>query len=707
MAFDNSKYDVEIAGVGYRIDNYRKSEAEAFIPRLGSGTQSESEFDLLRSRSIEDFSGGMLQRAWKDDHAYFGSENLYPIYGDAVLYPVPTLSPSTAITTNKSNVTATCVTDKYFFVAVVTFNTPTTTLYRIDKSGTKTAMTLPASLSSRTISSMVVWKNQLWIACYGNYSMWYMDLGGTSAAEVTGGPTPAGLQRLAVYQGQLYGTAGDVTDMNAVLYKYAGDTTTKAFTNVGDTGFRYNDNSVYSSLFVFNGRLYLTRSEGMWAYDGIRLAPIDDNVKNADPNNYRYPTVLKGYLYYFMSDGFYRFNGSMIEKLYDVSEVGFPVDVCNGKNRLWLVYRNSADSGSSRYDKSMGYNYSTGTVQNGRVACYDGKAMFTYARTTNEGKPALPDVNNQGENSGIAWFNDQIYVFTYYTKNTPGLHFQQSTNELANTGSISWRLITSIFDADFAMIDKNIDNIELVIDGDAPADETINIEYRVTGFSDDSGWTTLGTIKTQSKLKEYVYSQIPAGLKFKKIQFRFTATTTAGYGLKKLIFRYLLVPDMKWQWNFTVNAFGDNPIEPLMLKDGKPSSQAVSSLRGTVYDSRITGIPIPYTDIDQFDLNGAHNNSVTTITLNSTAMLKNAGFVKIDDEVIRYTGKTATTLTGCTRGQLGTVAASHADNAAVFAHYRVLVRKIQQERIEMDDSDLDRQEDKSKPSQIALIFQEV
>ena len=128
MAFDNSKYDVEIAGVGYRIDNYRKSEAEAFIPRLGSGTQSESEFDLLRSRSIEDFSGGMLQRAWKDDHAYFGSENLYPIYGDAVLYPVPTLSPSTAITTTKSNVTATCVTDKYFFVAVVTFNTPTTTL---------------------------------------------------------------------------------------------------------------------------------------------------------------------------------------------------------------------------------------------------------------------------------------------------------------------------------------------------------------------------------------------------------------------------------------------------------------------------------------------------------------------------------------------------------------------------------------------------
>ena len=76
MSFDNLKYDLELAGVGLRVENYRKSEADTFIPRLGSGSQTESEFDLLRSRSIVDFSGGMLQRAWQDDHAYFGSESL-------------------------------------------------------------------------------------------------------------------------------------------------------------------------------------------------------------------------------------------------------------------------------------------------------------------------------------------------------------------------------------------------------------------------------------------------------------------------------------------------------------------------------------------------------------------------------------------------------------------------------------------------------
>lgn len=163
---------------------------------------------------------------------------------------------------------------------------------------------------------------------------------------------------------------------------------------------------------------------------------------------------------------------------------------------------------------------------------------------------------------------------------------------------------------------------------------------------------------------------------------------------------------MRWQWTFVANCFGDNPVEPLMLKDGTQSTQAVSLLRGLIYDSRLTATPVGLTDIDQFDLNGAHNNSVTTITLNSTAMLKNSGFVKIDDEIIRYESKTSTLLQSCTR-VLGTTAASHSDNAAVFAYYRALVRKLQQEQIIMDDSDLDRTEDKSKPSQIALVLQEV
>lgn len=711
MSFLNNKYDLEINNTGLRIENYRKSELAAFIPRLGAGTQSESEFDLLKSKSIEDFMGGMLQREWKDDHSIFGSENLVPIYDDGVVYPVKDLVGATTLSATKFTVTAWAQVKGTLYLALNhnLAGTPYNSVKAIDSAGTVTSITLPASLANETsgITSMAIWNNQLWVSQGYNGStgrMAYMTVGGSSLTEI--GTVGQSLYRLCVFQGSLYGTgAGSGGDLGVTVYKYTGTTSAKAISSVGTVGKNADDYS--HQLFVFNGRMMLTRNDGLYAYDGIRLSPVDDASSNTSDKNYRFPTTLKGYLYYWMYDGMYRFNGSMIEKLYDISEVGFPVDVTAGKNRLWIVYSNSAYSGSSRYDKSMGYDYSSGTAINGRVAIYDGKAMFTYGRTSNDGKPGTEDVSGQGENNKIVWFNDKIYVFTYYSKTNLGLFFSGSTNELAATGTQSWKIITSIFDGDFAMVNKAIENIELVIDGDAGSDESITLEYRTTGFNGSTGWTALGTIKTQSQLQEYVFRSIPAGLKFKKIQFRFSATTTLGYGFRKLIFRYLLVPDFKWQWNFTVNAFGDNPVEPLMLKDGSQSTQKVSVLRGLLYDARAQGIPIGLTDIDQLDLNGAHNNSVTTITINTTALLKSSGFVKIDDEVIRYTGKTSTTLTGCERASLGTVAASHADNAPVFAYYRALVRTIQQERIEMDDSDLDRTEDNSKPSHIAVVLQEV
>ena len=58
--------------------------------------------------------------------------------------------------------------------------------------------------------------------------------------------------------------------------------------------------------------------------------------------------------------------------------------------------------------------------------------------------------------------------------------------------------------------------------------------------------------------------------------------------------------------------------------------------------------------------------SATSVTVDSAASFSNSGFVKIDDEIMEYTAKTSTTLTGLIRGALGTTAATHADNATVI-----------------------------------------
>jgi hypothetical protein len=65
-------------------------------------------------------------------------------------------------------------------------------------------------------------------------------------------------------------------------------------------------------------------------------------------------------------------------------------------------------------------------------------------------------------------------------------------------------------------------------------------------------------------------------------------------------------------------------------------------------------------------LNGGINNSVTTITVGSTANFSASGIILIDDELITYTSKNATQFLGCTRGALGTIAVSHLNAEIVY-----------------------------------------
>lgn len=55
----------------------------------------------------------------------------------------------------------------------------------------------------------------------------------------------------------------------------------------------------------------------------------------------------------------------------------------------------------------------------------------------------------------------------------------------------------------------------------------------------------------------------------------------------------------------------------------------------------------------------------TEIDVASVDGLLSAGVIKIDDEIITYTGISSLTLTGCTRGTNGTTADTHADNSTV------------------------------------------
>lgn len=65
-------------------------------------------------------------------------------------------------------------------------------------------------------------------------------------------------------------------------------------------------------------------------------------------------------------------------------------------------------------------------------------------------------------------------------------------------------------------------------------------------------------------------------------------------------------------------------------------------------------------------LNGAITATSTTITVDNTTGFLSASDIIIGDEQISYTGTTATSFTGCTRGVNDTVARGHLDNALVY-----------------------------------------
>lgn len=66
-----------------------------------------------------------------------------------------------------------------------------------------------------------------------------------------------------------------------------------------------------------------------------------------------------------------------------------------------------------------------------------------------------------------------------------------------------------------------------------------------------------------------------------------------------------------------------------------------------------------YPEATKCALTVAATNVATSLTVDDTSALDASGFIRIESEIIQYSGKTSTTITGCTRGVAGTTAAAH------------------------------------------------
>lgn len=110
---------------------------------------------------------------------------------------------------------------------------------------------------------------------------------------------------------------------------------------------------------------------------------------------------------------------------------------------------------------------------------------------------------------------------------------------------------------------------------------------------------------------------------------------------------------------------------------GDPTTICMWGRKANVY-------PYPNSSADTTTLGAAiTSTTATTITVADSSDFQTQGRVIIDDEVISYTGKTATTLTGCIRGEEGTTAATHLISATVTE--RDFIYHFQEEPEDLED----------------------
>jgi len=147
--------------------------------------------------------------------------------------------------------------------------------------------------------------------------------------------------------------------------------------------------------------------------------------------------------------------------------------------------------------------------------------------------------------------------------------------------------------------------------------------------------------------------------------------------LRDVSIQYLPMPDYKQRWVLQVYCYDD-----IMLLDGKTrEAKRGEELRNILKTAWWSKQAVDFHDIDYAEttLDGDLDATSTTINVVSTAGFPERGRIRIDDEEILYTGKTATAFTGCTRGARGTVATSHSDGATVSNGYKVLITNYSEE----------------------------
>jgi hypothetical protein len=144
-----------------------------------------------------------------------------------------------------------------------------------------------------------------------------------------------------------------------------------------------------------------------------------------------------------------------------------------------------------------------------------------------------------------------------------------------------------------------------------------------------------------------------------------TATVNAVYGLRGQRDRTITGPIINYDYQIGLKGDTNGSRPDYGTLNRFMFAESIQKTRTQTYTFRshavyAVGLPLS-------TLNGGINDSVNTITVTDGSVYPSAGTIQIGNELIDYTGKSSNDLTGCTRGQHSTSAASHLTGVNVLS----------------------------------------
>lgn len=645
---DTSSVMQGVVGYLLRGNTYNKMDDDTFTPRFGTGQEGLNNLDLWKTYQHVDFSGGALQVKYRDTTKLAAIRNGVYNPSDEMVYPTkaPTSEsvPGAGVAANMSvnnepgyvmfRNEMYIIANRMDFGAVAKWN------------GTSWAMV--KSDFADQVRSIAVFNDKLWVATNGAYWGWdgttWTSLGSTAAPVFT---------LICPFKGKMY-ASGKNGQAEGNLYSHDGTPGAATNTLVGAAG---DNNKRITKMLVFNHRLYLGKQDGLFAYDGVQISCILDYSHDQDTLNFSMMDVFNGVLYFVAKNTLYRYNGSTIEKVQSFDNTGTIQSLDSAYGRLWVSVKvpDSTKGGINVYTYDWYY--------------FDGIGFFHYftppfqvlisATVQNQPVQAFYEPNKQsmifrhGGSAGGGGNSEFIYAVSMQQEFWTGL-----SNDLT--------IDTSEFDAGFPYIDKYTDSCTLTYENAASGD-TLTVYFNIHDGNSWSGWSsTIGGTYKRIKMRIVIHRQ----------------TSSSAIALKSFSFRYYLSPNLKRKWTMTFLCQGnsDNPLE---LLDGSTEANTPKVLRNQIYACRENDVPSIWLDVDTCKGVGSQTSGATTINVDTTNTFPTSGYAYNDrtGELFLYTGKTATSFTGVTRGRWGTAAAAMNADDVIVAAYRVVITKINAERM--------------------------